>query len=202
MKYTIDTAMCEKYNLKFSSLLAILFLNTKENFDECVKELLDKEIIVKQTNIFGNEYFITERWNTIIENILIDSQDTTPDDIDERLDNLARKMRDIFPAGKKNGTNKYWKSNIRDTKDKLKRFFDRYGYQYTDEEILNATQKYVDSFNNDTQLMRVLEHFIIKNELKKDEDGKQHIETISELASELDNEGYNVLDYDWSTENI
>lgn len=77
------------------------------------------------------------------------------------LEELAKKMRELYPEGKKDGTAKYWRDNIQNVVRKLNNFFKLYGY-YDEELILEATDKYVKSFGNNNQLMRILPYFILK----------------------------------------
>ena len=92
----------------------------------------------------------------------------------------------IFPQGKKPGTPYYWKCNKREISLKLKSFFKLYGVKYTEEEILSAAHRYVESFNGDYRFMRLLKYFIWKKE-----DGEE----ISELATFIDNDGQEDSDY-------
>lgn len=101
---------------------------------------------------------------------------------------LAKKMAEIFPKMLKPGTNIYFRSNAKETADKLDKFFSKFG-KYTDNEILLATKKYVDTHiaNNDLKTMRVLKYFIWKDEDKLDEDGNLKVTRKSELADCLEN---------------
>lgn len=74
---------------------------------------------------------------------------------------LVIKMQNLFPSGKKAGTNNYWRGNAPELTERLNRFFTKFG-NYSDEEVLAATKKYVDSYYNDTRLMKTLKYFISK----------------------------------------
>jgi hypothetical protein len=108
---------------------------------------------------------------------------------------------DIFPKGKKEGTSVYWKGNLKDNKLKLQKFFKLYGNAYTDEQIISATKKYVESFNGNYAYMRALKYFIWKDERKVGSDGKTYIEEVSDLASYIENEDHvNTTNHEWTTE--
>ena len=76
------------------------------------------------------------------------------------------------------------------TARRLKAFMMQFG-SYDPETILQATKEYVDSFNGNYAFMRTLKYFIMKNEVKPDADGKQHVEQTSDLATCIDNLGSN-----------
>ena len=73
-----------------------------------------------------------------------------------------------------------------------------YGH-YTDEQILQATQKYVDSFNGNYTFMRVLKYFIIKDVRKQGEE-VNYVEQVSELASYLENAGQEDYNKNWTAQ--
>ena len=80
---------------------------------------------------------------------------------------------------------------------KLKKFLDVYGEDYSDEDIIQATKNYVDSFSMDYSFMRVLKYFIWKNVLNES-NGSRVVEEISDLATCLENKGQeDILRTDW-----
>ena len=79
----------------------------------------------------------------------------------KEIEDIATSMREIFPEGKKLGTSKYWRDNQATVMRKLNAFFKLFGH-YDSNRILEATQKYVDSFGDNKQLMRILPYFILK----------------------------------------
>ena len=147
MKYTIDEEVCKKSHLDIHLLLTILLLNTGTDFKKNLQELLDREIIIEEKTLLGTQYLITNRWADVVSSILLDSEKDNLNEFDERLENLARKLMAIFPEGKKMGTTMYWRGNVKEIKLKLKKFFKTYSDKYTDEQILQAAQDYVSSFN-------------------------------------------------------
>ena len=111
----------------------------------------------------------------------------------DRLLNLANELRMIFPAGKKPGTNYYWRDNPDIIAQRLGVFLKKYGGKYSDEQIVSAAKRYVESFNGNYQFMQLLKYFISKQ-------NKQTGEINSELASYLANEGQEGLRDDWDLE--
>lgn len=189
MKYTIDEEVCKKSHLDIHLLLTILLLNTGTDFEQNLKELKDREIIIEKKGLLGTQHLITSKWANIVSSILLDSEKDNLNEFDERLENLARQLMAIFPEGKKMGTTMYWRGNVKEIKLKLKKFFKRYSDKYTDEQILQATQAYVNSFNGNYGFMRVLKYFIWKDERKIDSEGNGFVEEVSDLATIIENAG-------------
>lgn len=176
MKYVIDETVVAKSKLSLAELFALLLIKTGANLNDIISDLVKKEAIVSMG--IDNKYLLTQRWSDMCDNILLSSEKSIP--TDEELIPLAEKLMQIFPHGKKPGTPYYWKCNKREIALKLKSFYKLYGVKYTEEEILSAAHRYVESFNGDYRFMRLLKYFIWK---------KENGEEISELATFIDNEG-------------
>lgn len=202
MKYTIDEEVCKKAHLDVHLLLTILLISTGTDYNQNIQELLDREILIKEYDEDTGQvkYAITSRWNDTVSSILLDSEQTNIAAFDARLENLAKKLMAIFPEGKKQGTSVYWRGNVKEIKLKLKKFFKKYNDTYTDEQITNATQAYVNSFNGNYSYMRVLKYFIWKEERKMDSEGNGFIEEVSDLATFIENAGQLDTDDNWMNE--
>ena len=195
MNITISEEVCKVNNLEVAELLAILLIKTDVDITKLFKSMEDKKIIVKDT-IFNN-YLITQRYNDIACNIILDSdkERQSPD----RIENLALKLMEVFPKEKKVGTCHYFRGNRKDISLRLKKFFKLYGNKYSDEEIVDAAKSYVESFNGNYSYMRILKYFIWKDERKMDSNGKEYIEEVSDLATCIENKGQNSSNNDWTT---
>lgn len=177
---TIDDKVCLKHGLTTDEVLLLLILKTG-NYKEDISNLEARQIISLQ----DNQYEINPQWDDILEKILSESSESQ--DEEERLLSLAKQMRELFPKGKMPGTAFYYRCNNREVVLKLKKFFIQYG-QYSDEEILNATKKFIASFHGELRYMPLIKYFISKNKRVEDENGEFHIQETSELASYLENE--------------
>ena len=186
MKITIDDAVCKEKGITFEEVLFILLLNNDINIKEFIDKLENKQVIVKNPSGEG-QYYVTQRWCNLCHSALLSADNDVPND--NRLDSLVDKLMSIYPKGKKEGTTTYWRGNKKDVKLKLQKFFKLYGNKYTDEQITNATKKYVESFNGNYSYMRILIYFIWKAVKKIDAEGKGYIEETSDLASYIENEG-------------
>lgn len=183
MNITINDDVCTKYGLSLPELLVILALKS-DKLETTIASLENKGAIV--SDVFEG-HLVTQRWDDIASSILLDSDKDrqSPD----RIANLAAKLMEIFPKEKKAGTNHYFRGNTKDVTLKLKKFFKLYGDKYSDEQVLNAAQAYVSSFNGNYTYMRILKYFLWKDDKKLGEDGKYYIEETSDLATWIENAG-------------
>lgn len=84
--------------------------------------------------------------------------------IKARCDVLAKKLMDIYPAGKKPGTNTQWRGYRGGISEKLQKLLVT-GNDFTDDEAIEATKAYVTGFNGMYTDMRCLQYFLGKREL-------------------------------------
>ena len=194
MNIAINDDVCTKYGLSLPELLVILALKY-DKLENTIASLESKEAIV--SDVFDG-YLVTQRWDDVASSILLDSD--TDRQSPDRIANLATKLMEIFPKEKKSGTNHYFRGNTKDITLKLKKFFKLYGNKYSDEQVLNAAQAYVSSFNGNYTYMRILKYFIWKDEKKMNEDGERYIEETSDLASWIENAGSENSNQNWEVE--
>jgi hypothetical protein len=186
MKFTIDEKVSLKHKLTIPEVLAALSVRQAKNYEEMMENLFNREILVQK----GDKTLITQHWSDVLDEVICDSSGTCGSD--ERLLNLAKEMRECFPQGKMRDrfgreTPYYYRCNNNEVIKKLKKFFAQFG-NYSDEEIIDATKRYVaaNSRNNYAN-MRLIKYFILKDALKQGEDGNDHVEQISDLATFLEN---------------
>lgn len=196
MKFTIDENICLKKGLSISEILVITLIKTGVDLSTLIKDMEEKEMIKK--DIFGN-YLVIDRYDRIASDIILSADTDVPKE--DRLEALALQLMDIYPKGKKEGTNNYWRGNKREIKERLQKFFKLYGNKYTDAQILTATQKYIEGFNSDYSYMRVLKYFIWKDKVVRDSDStKGSVVECSDLATYIENAGQeDNLKQDWRT---
>lgn len=182
MKYSIDENIALRHHLSLEELLMLMLLKNGCNLQVLIEEMLKRDLIVP--NMFGN-YSITQYWDNQMQKVLLESDKDVPEDND--LNYLVGQLRNLFPKGIKNGS-VAWRGNNREITLRLQKFFKIYDNRYSDEDIIEATKKYVESFNGNYTYMRILKYFILKDEVKINEDGDRYVEQISELANFLENE--------------
>jgi hypothetical protein len=76
---------------------------------------------------------------------------------------VATRLRELFPQGYKEETTLPWRANSMEICQRLDRFHNMFP-GYTGEEMVEATRRYVNSFNNARKYMQVLKYFILKQD--------------------------------------
>lgn len=181
MKITIDEKILKENNITLNEFLVLLINYREVNLKDTSLSLVSKQIADK--NIKSDEKIVLSE-NTIkfIDKILIDSDKNIIND-DERYTSLAKKIREIYPKGRKEGTNYMWRGTIAEISHKLKTLVVKYNYSFTDEEVIDATKYYVESFNGNYTYMPLLKYFILKT--IRDADG--NVDIKSELMATIEN---------------
>jgi hypothetical protein len=99
---------------------------------------------------------------------------------------LAKKMQEVYISGvMPDGVHRY-KSNSTEVAKKLEKFFELYD-EYTDEEIIDATKRYVAAYRGNYLYAKALNNFVWKMEDRRNEEGKSYKERHSFLADYLEN---------------
>ena len=185
MKVTIDEDACKKVKLSLPEVLMITLVKTGVNIETLLKQMKERQILVEEHTLLGTNLLVTQRWSDLSDKALLSADKSVPDN--KRLENLAKALMEVFPAGKKEGTSQYWKGNLRDNTLRLAKFFKLYGDKYTDEQMIEAAKNYVSSHNGKYQYMRVLKYFIWKDARKVNSEGEGYIEEVSDLAAFIEN---------------
>ena len=185
MKITIDEDACKKVKLSLPEVLMITLVKTGINIETLLKQMKEKQILVEEHTLLGTNLLVTQKWSDLSDKALLSADKSVPNN--KRLENLAKALMEVFPAGKKEGTSQYWKGNLRDNTLRLAKFFKLYGDKYTDEQMIEAAKNYVSSHNGKYQYMRVLKYFIWKDTRKVNSEGEGYIEEVSDLAAFIEN---------------
>lgn len=181
MKLVIDDKQCLKHKLSPQEvLIAIAIRSSKDSIKSIIDNMLNREIIVSHEGKLST----TQHWDEEIDTVLVDSAGAIDDE--DRLNALADKMKSCFPEGKMPGTPYYYRCNKREIVLKLKKFFYQYG-NYKDEDMVDATKRFVASFSGNYRYLPLIKYFIMKNKTVADEDGSNHIVECSPLADYLEN---------------
>lgn len=177
MKITLDEKTCLKHKFTLQEALiatAVSMGNYKSVFDN----MINRHVL----GIMGQS--VDSKWKDTIKN-LIDTED-------KRFEALAIKVQECFPKQKMiypNGSISpfYFRCNKGEIKNKLKKFIEIYG-DVTDEDIIDATKRYVASYApKGYRGMRLAKYFIIKDDKKLSADDEVHVEQLSDLATFLEN---------------
>lgn len=195
MKIEVSDEICKKYNLSIEEALVLIGLkySSQEIFQKLNKE---RFLLDLGSSIFEEEtkYKLSRKANEVLSCILAESTDVVAKRT-TNIEELADKLRNVYPSGKIYNTNYYYKCNRQDIINKLKTFFKMYGTKYTDEQIINATRKYIKSFNGNYTYLKLLKYFIWKDERLKGESVQ------SLLADFIENESSeDITNDDWTIE--
>ena len=192
MKLTIDQTILENNNLTLEEFL-VLFLSAKEvDIGDISQSLVAKGFADKDLFSSG-KLVISDKVKDLISTISIDS-DKNVIDKDSEFTELATELREIYPAGRKDGTTYMWRGTTAEVAKKLKTLVVKYGFTINREDVIKATKEYVSSFNGNYRYMQLLKYFILKS--VKDADG--NVDVKSELMSIIENSGQvNTQRDDW-----
>lgn len=183
MKLTIDQTILENNNLTLEEFL-VLFLSAKEvDIGDVSQSLVAKGFADKDLFSSG-KLVISDKVKDLISTISIDS-DKNVIDKDSEFTELATELREIYPAGRKDGTTYMWRGTTAEVAKKLKTLVVKYGFVINKESVIKATKEYVNSFNGNYRYMQLLKYFILKS--VKDADG--NVDIKSELMSIIENSG-------------
>lgn len=200
MKFCIDPDVCKQTNCTPDILFYIaalyfkapISLNTFMNV--CSKGFIEYDG-------FSNKEPINLRLSqdgiNFIESVLLNSEFRPDVAKEDRYDSLAVKLMELYPKGRKEGTSYMWRDSKSIIAKKLKALVKRTGAEFTDEQAIEATKKYVESFNGNYTYMQLLKYFISKRLVVGGE-----IEETSQLLSYIENANQESLDNDWTSRTI
>lgn len=177
-KVSINKDVLEKNNLSMDEFLVLLLTYNKANIQEVKQSLVEKGLA--DFSVYDDELVISSTTKDLITSITIDS-DVKVISKDKEFKELADKLKELFPKGKKSGTTYMWRDSTAVIARKLKTLVVKYDYQFTEEQAIKATKAYVESFNGDYTYMQLLKYFILKSL----PDG----EIKSDFMSYIENEG-------------
>jgi hypothetical protein len=190
---TIDYNVLKDYNLTIDEFL-VLLLNYKDVDILKTNELLIKKELASK-DVFNNLYLVlSNNTKDFISNVIVESDKKVQNFKLDYLD-LASKLREIFPEGKKNGTCYMWRDSNTIIAKKLKTLVSKFDYKFTEEQAINAAKEYVKSFNGNYTYMQLLKYFI----LKQDPITKEY---RSDFMSYIENADQKSINSDWNTELI
>ena len=192
----LNKKAAQQNGITIDEALLMLVIHNKANLEGAERALIQKGLITAERNDLFQQvgWRLTNKGTEVLDSVIIDSdKEQEPQD---RLIQLATKLKEIFPKGKKDGTNYYWADGVALIVRRLKLFFKKYGNKFTNEQIIQAAEKYVQGFNGNYQYMRLLKYFIFKEKVG----ANGEVEGDSELISYIENAGQEEdLRNDWAT---
>ena len=186
MKFVIDTEECKKLDVPLSLMLQMIAIYFESDINRYSRDILLKTGYIEHEGYDTLHQLmrpkLTQQGVDLVESLILNGEFNTPK-YKDRFENLAEKLRELYPKGKKPGTSYMWKDSNAIIAKRLKMIVKKYGDCFTDEQAINATKKYVESFNGNYQYMQLLKYFIHKIVIK---DGQA--EESSQLLSYIENE--------------
>ena len=194
MKYIIDTEVLEREGIGLDEALYLLSVYKKKPIDfNTVQKARVENKILKFENP-RDHVNITPKGQSFIESILAKSKIHVSSDNLERYRALADKMREIYPKGLKPGTNYQWRDSTAIIADRLMKLVAKYNIEFTDEEAVEATKRYISSFNGNYRYMQILKYFISKQKPVEGAPAEQN----SQFLSFLQNKDSIIENQDWT----
>ena len=191
MKLIIDSDACLNNGTCIGEVLLLYEYALKISPESMKQSLIDKGYITSAGNLF-DRYTATDKAVKLLDNVLADS---SVDD-DTKITELATKLKELYPKGKKEGTNQFWADGVSIIVKRLKIFYKKYGF-YDNDTIIKATENYIKSFNGDYRFMKTLKYFLWSEKVNKagEVEPTSDLLTYIENASEIDE-----LSDDWLNE--
>ena len=192
----LNKKAAQQNGITIDEALLMLAIHNKADLERAERALVQKGLITAERNdLFQHVgWRLTNKGTEVLDYVIMDSdKEQEPQD---RLIQLATKLKETFPKGKKDGTNYYWAEGVALIVRRLKLFFKKYGNEFTDEQIVQAAEKYVQGFNGNYQYMRLLKYFIFKEKVG----ANGEVEGDSELISYIENaDQTDSLKNDWTS---
>lgn len=192
----LNKKAAQQNGITIDEALLMLVIHNKADLERAERALIQKGLITAERNDLFQQtgWRLTNKGTEVLDSVIMDSdKEQEPQD---RLIQLATRLKEIFPKGKKDGTNYYWAEGAALIVRRLKLFFKKYGNKFTDEQIVQAAEKYVQGFNGNYQYMRLLKYFIFKEKVG----ANGEVEGDSELISYIENAGQEEnLRNDWTS---
>lgn len=191
MKLIIDSDACLNNGTCIGEVLLLYEYALKISPESMKQSLIDKGYITSAGNLF-DRYTATDKAVKLLDNVLADS---SVDD-DTKITELAIKLKELYPKGKKEGTNQFWADGVSIIVKRLKIFYKKYGF-YDNDIIIKATENYIKSFNGDYRFMKTLKYFLWSEKVNK----AGEVEPTSDLLTYIENAGeIDELSDDWLNE--
>lgn len=198
MKIIIDTDVCKKKDYDVGTILYLasllsscpITLHTFENARQ--KGLLKFEEMYDRNKPFPEAITLSKTGEYILNSVISASSSKKGT---EAYYELANRMRALYPDGNKPGYPYKWRDSTEGIAERLQSFFAKYPQcaKYSDDEIVEATKSYVNSFNGDYKYMQLLKYFIWKNKTTGGE-----LERQAQLAAWLqDKQEEKQINHDW-----
>lgn len=134
MKLTIDQTILDKNGLTLEEFL-VLYLGAKDVDIKSVSQSLIAKGLANKDLFFNGRIVVSDKVKDLISTISIDS-DKNVIDKDSEFTELATELREIYPAGRKDGTTYMWRGTTAEVAKKLKTLVVKYGFTINKEDVI------------------------------------------------------------------
>lgn len=190
MKITIDEDVVKKTStpdgvtLTVPEVLACLLSQVCDNAHDLISDLEDRGILIHEPSMFHPRIRPFRKYIDLTNRILLLSDKSLP--TENELTPLAYRLKEIYPKGRRSPTIT-WQDGLTATVDRLKGLYKNFPEikNYTHEEILEATKRYVELFEQDRTFMRTLSYFLWKKTDSLSSDLIKMLENPDSTASDF-----------------
>lgn len=196
MKYIIDTEILEREGIELDEALYLLSVYKKKPIDfNTILKAKNSQRILKPVDP-KQPVIILSKGTSCIETLLAQSKLHISKDNNERYKALADKLRDLYPKGLKPGTNYQWRDSTAIIADRLIKLVAKYNIEFTDDEAVEATKRYIASFNGNYRYMQILKYFISKQRAVEGAPAEQNSQFLSFLQNKEGSS--NIAETEWT----
>lgn len=193
MKIEYTEKELNRYHITEEDFLVLYLLYKNIDIYSTIEKLKELKLVAENP-LSATNLICSSKVEDIVNKIILNSNEKVTGK-DTEFQKIAIAMKEVYPKGTKPGTNYLWRGNTTELVRKLKILAAKYNFTCTKEQAVEATKKYVQSFNGNYDKMRLLKYFILKTVV--DSDGNSNI--VSDFMSLIENEGQEDVNNDWTT---
>lgn len=152
---------------------------------------------VKYLNDRGFFPLDTATVNAMLKNCQVQDYAFIKVEGDGFFETLAKKLRDMWPAGEKEG--KYpWRDSVSNISKRLRTVWTiRHLENYSLDDCLRAARRYLSQYEDNVKYMQILKYFIMKQKSITDATGKITYINESKFADMLESQEKLIVPEDW-----
>ena len=194
MKFRFDTDKIKEFKINGDTFIYLisLYLKCPITEDTFVKAYNQGYTIKHESNAFP-PYTINKQGIFKTEQHFLNSEMAVTNN-GESFEDIANAMREVYPSGRKAGTNYMWRDSTAVIAQRLRALVKKYKVSFTKEEAVDATKRYVAGFNGNYTYMQILKYFISKQKPVEGAPAEQN----SQFLSFLQNEECTTESQDWT----
>lgn len=183
MKFIFDTDKIGKFGNNGDTFIYLisLYLKCPITEDTFIKAHQQGYTIKHESNAFP-PYTISKQGIFKTEQHFLNSE-MTETNSGESFEDIADAMREVYPSGRKAGTNYMWRDSTAVIAQRLKSLVKKYKVTFTKEEAVDATKRYIAGFNGNYTYMQILKYFISKQKPVEGAPAEQNSQFLSYLQN-------------------